>query len=260
MVWNHLNVCVWNLRQTEVRIKHTVLVKKYNSYKPTKPACQELMQETADHFLVWETWGLCESVILGKEMAFVLMCVTLAKGQQPQELSGSWQQVVSSGHSDTWSGQTTAFTVSSSWSDHITANAYKCKDVTWSNKRFKNTQIWTVQVINNLLKHTENHFSHSVIYMYKILFFLARQENKQTAGEIKSVETSWRCTKRSGSLCGGGRSICACSAIMKPTLLCLSILGTFQKHSPHLFKHLIYPWVLLFYVICFWGGRNVQSR
>lgn len=34
--------------------------KKYNSYKPTKPACQELMQETADHF--WcEKPGACVS-------------------------------------------------------------------------------------------------------------------------------------------------------------------------------------------------------
>lgn len=30
-----------------------------NSYKPTWAARQELMQEAADHFLVWENWGLC---------------------------------------------------------------------------------------------------------------------------------------------------------------------------------------------------------
>lgn len=133
--------CVWNLKQTEVRIKHTVLVKKYITFHFKQPqtligSLSRTHARNSWAFFWCEKPGACvESVILGKEMAFVLMCVTLAKGQQPQELSGSWQQVVSSGHSDTWSGQTTAFTVSSSWSNHITANAYKCKDATWSNKQ-----------------------------------------------------------------------------------------------------------------------------
>ena len=47
-----------------------------------------------------------------------LMYITLTNGQQPQEPSRSWQQVVSSGHSDSWSGQMTAFTLCSSWSHH----------------------------------------------------------------------------------------------------------------------------------------------
>lgn len=260
MVWNHLNVCVWNLRQTEVCIKHTVLVKKIQQLQTYKASLSRTHARNSWSFLVWETWGLCESVILGKEMAFVLMCVTLAKGQQPQELSGSWQQVVSSGHSDTWSGQTTAFIVSSSWSNHITANAYQCKDATWSNNRFKNSQIWTVQGINNLLKHTENHFSHSIIYMYKILFFLARQENKQTAGEIKSVETSWRCTKRDQVACVGEVEA---SVLVVPSWnqhYCASILWRGAGNVSETCKHLIYPWVLFFHVSCFWGGRNIQSR
>lgn len=41
--------------------------------------------------------------------------VTFAIGQQPHEASGSWQQVVSSGHSDVWSGHRTAHTASSFW-------------------------------------------------------------------------------------------------------------------------------------------------
>lgn len=40
-----------------------------------------------------------------------LLYITFTKGQQPQEPSRSWQQVVSSGHSDIWSGQMTAFTL-----------------------------------------------------------------------------------------------------------------------------------------------------
>ncbi len=46
----------------------------------------------------------------------VSLYITLANGQQPQEPSRSWQQVVPSAHSDSWSGQMTAFTCSPSCS------------------------------------------------------------------------------------------------------------------------------------------------
>lgn len=66
-------------------------------------------------------------------VAVAVACVTLASGQQPQEPSGSWQQVVSSGHSDSWSGQMTAFS-ESSWScsdiTNTTAREYQRQEAT----------------------------------------------------------------------------------------------------------------------------------
>lgn len=71
-----------------------------------------------------ESW--CEAIVVVCE----LISITLANGQQPQEPSRSWQQVVSSGHSDSSSGQMTAFKLPLSWIHHVTGiKAHKQKQL-----------------------------------------------------------------------------------------------------------------------------------
>lgn len=92
-------------------------------------------------------------MVLGAKFLFSNMSwciITFTNGQQPQEPSRSWQQVVSSGHSDSWSGQMTAFTLCSSWSHHTSQPTHINDGNT--KKRHVNGRIESYSVVETVLR------------------------------------------------------------------------------------------------------------
>lgn len=167
-------MCVWNLRQTEVCIKHTVLVKKYITFhfKQLQTFIGSLSRTHARNS--WSFFGVRNLGLVWvsdfRQRDGVCACVSpWLRGSSPRSCQEAGSK---SCHPDTQTpGPDKRLPSPSPRAEAITSQPTHTNARTphgQTNKRLKNTQIWTVQGINSQLKHTENHSSHSVIYIYKI--------------------------------------------------------------------------------------------
>lgn len=103
---------------------------------------EQQAESNTDHQTMWHvTWcRVCAELAVWGDSVCELVYITLANGQQAQESSGSWQHVVSSGHSDTSSGQVMAF-IPSSICD--TAHAYQLMKKTKQHINGRTANVYT---------------------------------------------------------------------------------------------------------------------